>query len=118
MKKLLIIGIMTNFAFATCPKISVIKKGESAKCSGFLISRDLERTMYESNEKRKLLEKITTKQDEHINTLDKQIVSMGKHNDYMYKRLGEEKDRSFWGQTIYFLSGVVLTGVIAVNVNR
>jgi hypothetical protein len=100
-----------------CEKpVHYLKKGQPAKCTGYLFSPEQERKVYQYNEERKILLMIVEKQELHVNTLDQQLENMRKHNDYVSKRLRQEKERKFWNYTLYFGVGALLTGVIAANV--
>lgn len=106
-------------AYGNCEKnVTYLEKGKSIPCTGYLFSPEQELKV---RLKVKLYDSVlaySDKQGEINELLNKRLIEYQKYNVVLSNEISSQKERTFWNNTLYFAVGVILTGVIAVNVNR
>jgi len=114
MKALLVILLSFNIAYADCPPVKRIEKGQISECTGYIFSPEKELEVRIRYEQYDTMEKKIQNQQEISNILEQRLK-----NDREYiASLETNRDRQFWRETGYFILGAVLTGFIATNVGR
>jgi hypothetical protein len=100
----------------------VLKKGEVAPFNGVLLSDELEhsvRTELQTNkEKIEKLKKINELSEQEIEVLTKRMELHRKIVNEYADREAKTENTSFLKNTLYFISGALITGIIAHGVNR
>lgn len=100
----------------------VLKKGEVAPFNGVLLSDELEhsvRTELQTNkEKIEKLKKINELSEQEIEVLTKRMELHRKIVNEYADREARTENTSFLKNTLYFISGALITGIIAHGVNR
>lgn len=93
-------------------KIKAIEAGEVAEYSGFLVDDSQMKHFRQINEEKKLLEQKTIKLEE-LGIRMEDSKNWYQDNYYKIKDKYEwQQTKSFWVNTLFFVGGVVLTGLI------
>lgn len=111
---LLVIGCLFNNpsrATECSAKVQPIREGQAAQCSGYLFSPEAESEAYKATQISKL-------QKEENEILNKRLDLYIKQSDVLAKQLSRKDNTENLYRFAYFGLGVVITGMIAANVNR
>jgi len=120
MKILLIFLLITNICFAE--DIKVVKKDDKVPFDGVLFSKELEKSirmdMQISEKKIDMLTKINDLNEKEINILTKRLEIHQEKTREIIDREVQIENSTFWRNTIYFISGSLITGLISYGINR
>lgn len=120
MKLLFSFLLITNFCFAQ--NVKVVKKGESVPFDGVLFTKELEKDIREGVDKLKRRNEVLTKINE-VNEKEIDIVTkrlslyQEKSKELADREVQSERDQ-FIKNTLYFLSGAIITGLISYGVTK
>ncbi len=114
MKILLAILLLFNIAYADCPPVKRVEKGQVAECTGYIFSPEKELEVRIRYDQFPILEQKLKAQEDISGILEQRLKN---HQEYITS-LEASRDRQFWRETGYFILGAVLTGFIATNVGR
>lgn len=105
--------VVSNGVYATnCPKpVQPISEGQTANCSGYLFSPEAESKAYKAVE----LSDLYKKENE---ILEKRLELYVRQSDVLAKQVARTENTESLYRLGYFALGVIITGVIASNVNR
>jgi len=110
--------LITQKSNACSQKVSYLKIGEAAPCSGYLFSPKKELEVRIKVDSYDLLLEANGKRNELIKNLDNQILVYQSNNVLLVEKLNQQQARNFWEKTLYFSLGAFITGYIATNVGR
>ncbi len=114
MKLLIILPLLiSNLSLAAdCNKpVTKIQEGEKAVCTGYLFSPETEL-------KARTAVAVSDKKDEIIKLQEDMLKIQNDRVDNLEKQINNLESSSFWGKTVYFGLGVLITGFLANNINR
>lgn len=101
----------SSFADDCTRPVTPIRTGERAVCDGYLFSPDAESEAY----KAKQLADLYKKENE---ILEKRLELYVRQSDVLAKQVARTENTESLYRLGYFALGVIITGVIASNVNR
>lgn len=115
-------------ALSSTPALAQVKyleKGEPAPYTGFLFTPEKEQEVRQANEALKYFklvdetnQRIIKLKDDELALIKDQGAIWRNQADALSKQLQEEKNSSFWRNTLYFGLGAVLTTALAFGVNQ
>ena len=108
--------LLWNISYAN--DIEIIKKGEAAKADGFWVSSDQMKQFREINEKLKLAERKIIKLEDLQVTQTEQIDFYKKRAERYQLAFEKEQTRGFWSNVMYFGLGTLITGGIAIGMQK
>jgi hypothetical protein len=118
MKLLLTIFITLNIALAE--DVKVVKKGDEVPFDGVLFPKEKEREIRTeieiANKEVITLKKLNDLNEKEIDILNKRLDIYQKKSIELIKLEEEKKENDLLKNTLYFISGAVLTGVIGYGV--
>lgn len=117
--KLMITFILSfNVAFAN--DVKVVKKGEVVPFDGVLFTKELEKDIRNDiqilNKKVNTLTKINDINEKELDIVNKRLALYQNKADELTKREVKSERDSLVKNTLYFLSGALLTGIIGYGV--
>jgi hypothetical protein len=102
--------------------VKVIKKGDIAPFDGVIFTREVERSIREELEFNKVkidkLTKLNMLNEQELEVISKRLELNQKISRELADREVKIENNSFLKNTLYFLSGALITGIIAHGVNR
>jgi len=117
MKFLLVLLLSINTIFAQ--DIVPIKKGQPSPADGFYISYNQEkkfRLINEENLKLKTqviqLKDLSAALEDKNTILEQRLTLYQNQNKYLTSELSDQRIDNFFGKTIYFIGGILVTGAI------
>lgn len=118
--KLIIFLLSINLVFAE--DVKVVKKGETVPFDGVLFTRELEKDIRNDiqvlTKKVDTLNKINDINEKELDILNKRVkIYQDKAKEMANREVKSEKD-TFFKNTLYFLSGALLTGIVSYGVIR
>ena len=116
MKTILVILLSINFCFAG--EISIIKKGESAKYSGFLVDKSQMKTFRKINEEKKLSEAKNLVLSDLKLTHEGMIAFHKKRVESAQNELQTQQFKNYLSNIVFFSLGVIATIFIVKNVPK
>lgn len=125
-KLILCTALICNQVFADCPtNVQPIKKGDVATCDGFLFTKDAEKTAASDRDDaiyyKKLSDKLQEKSDlddQQSKILNNRLKLYINESQSLAKSSAQKDNTETLYRFGYFVVGVLVTGVIAVNVRR
>jgi hypothetical protein len=103
-------------------EVKVLKKGDTVPFDGVLFSKQLEKEIREEVELNKLriekLTKLNELSEREIVVLTKRLEVTQKISLELADREVRKEDKEFLKNTLYFITGALVTGLIAHGVNR
>lgn len=113
--------ILLAYTKARADDVVVVKKGQAVPFDGVLFTKELEKSIrmdIQISEKRiDTLNKLNDLNEKEIDILTKRLNLHQQKTLEMSNREVESENRTFWKNTIYFLSGAIITGLISHGVN-
>lgn len=120
MKIFLIFLLISNICIAE--DVKVVKKGDTVPFDGVLFTKELEKSirmdMQISEKKIDMLTKINDLNEKEINILTKRLELHQEKTAEIIDREVQLENSTFFKNTIYFISGALITGLISYGVNR
>jgi len=117
---LILVYLFTTLAMAD--EVKVLKKGDTVPFDGVLFSKQLEKEIREEVELNKLriekLTKLNELSEREIVVLTKRLEVTQKISLELADREVRKEDKEFLKNTLYFITGALVTGLIAHGVNR
>lgn len=121
-----VVFAFSGATYADCPNnVQPIKKGEVAVCDGFLFSDGAEKTASQARDDADYYKKLSDKLQEKSDLEDKQSQILNDRlklyideSKALSKTVAQKDNTESLYRFVYFALGVVITGVIAVNVRR
>ena len=118
----ILVSFMISYSQANAQDVKVVKKGETVPFDGVLFTKELEKSIRMdiqlSEKKVDTLSKLNDLNEKEIDILTKRLQLHQQKTIEMADREVESENRSFWKNTIYFISGAIITGLISYGVNR
>jgi hypothetical protein len=116
----LIIAFILSFNIALANDVKVVKKGEVVPFDGVLFTKELEKDIRNDiqilNKKVDTLTKINDINEKELNIVNKRLALYQNKADELTKREVKSERDSLVKNTLYFLSGALLTGIIGYGV--
>lgn len=110
---MLVIACNINAEEVAHGNITFVEKGDPAPYAGYVVDESQMKHFRQINEEKKLLEKKTIKLEE-LGIRQEDSKEWYKNNYYKVKEKYEwQQTKSFWTNTLYFVGGAVLTGLIS-----
>lgn len=95
-----------------------IKKGEVSTIDGFVITKEFEKDLRQTNEENKLLKRQNLVLKD-LQVTQEDLVSLHKENARnAQKELEKEQIKGFFKSTLYFVGGVILGGAISYGLSK
>ncbi len=115
MKKIIFAIFLTwsNLSSATCLSVTYLQEGTPAPCSGYLFSPEKEQEVRLKIIDYDRLTKLTERQSSLIDIQDQRLTGQIKLNQELIEKINNSNQKDFWQNTLYFLSGVLITGAIS-----
>ena len=125
MKTLAYILLFTLSAQAFCDDVLYVQKGVPAPITGYLFSSDREKALRLTDEnlsicttKTDLLQKKADLTTDMLNLSSQRADLYQKNSEALSKELQSHTSDSFWKNSLYFLGGALVTGLIAAGVSH
>lgn len=119
--KYLLIFLLSINCFAE--DISYLKKGEVAPFDGVLFSKEKELQLRQlkydkdaTQTQNKIMQQIIDQQEKEINIQSKRIEVYQNQANVLAKDITDYKTNRFWQNTVYFIAGVAITGLVTYGV--
>lgn len=113
--------VLLLYTKAKADDVVVVKKGQAVPFDGVLFTKELEKSIRMdiqiSEKKIDTLNKLNDLNEKEITILTKRLDLHQQKTLEMSNREVETENRTFWKNTIYFLSGAIITGLISHGVN-
>lgn len=120
MKILFTTILFTQICFAQ--DVKVVRKGEQVPFDGVLFTRELEKSIRMdiqiSQNKIDTLTKLNELNDKEIDILTERLKNHQQKVKDIVDREVQTENSMFFRQTLYFISGALITGLISYGVNR
>lgn len=116
----LIIAFILSFNIALANDVKVVKKGEVVPFDGVLFTKELEKDIRNDiqilNKKVNTLTKINDINEKELDIVNKRLALYQNKADELTKREVKSERDGLVKNTLYFLSGALLTGIIGYGV--
>lgn len=123
--KVLIVLLVSTLQVPCLADVAYVERGNPAPFTGFLFSPDQEKQLRLTDqklefctEKTNLLKESLETQNEVIKFSNQRVELYKTQSDNLAKQVTEIKDDSFWKNSLYFLVGATLTGLVAYGYSR
>jgi hypothetical protein len=93
--------------------VTYLQEGTPAPCSGYLFSPEKEQEVRLKIIDYDRLTKLTERQSSLIDIQDQRLTGQIKLNQELIEKINNSNQKDFWQNTLYFLSGVLITGAIS-----
>jgi len=111
---LLIITPVNTFA----EDVIKLDKGTPAPYTGYLFSPETEQKARLSVKELSYYKELNIINEEALNLYSKRLTLTDTENLQLRDTIRKQEDVNFWKNTLYFVFGAVITGAIAIGVNR
>lgn len=123
---LLLLPNQTVWANDVCPEdVQVIEKGQTANCSGVLLSPEASKKADEAIEDSKyykeLSEKLYQRQNyttKEIDILEKRVDLWINQSELLSEQLVKKENQNEWQKVIYFSLGLITVGIAAYGTSK
>ena len=106
-------------------QVQYLEKGQAAPYTGYLFTPEKESEVRQTNEALKLFKLVDESNQRIIGLKDQELALVNSQSkiwrdqsEQLSKELQEQKNSSFWKQTLYFGLGALLTTALAFGVNQ
>lgn len=114
----LILTLLLTINIALCQDGMIILKGQPAPKDGFFLDKDAMVKISNEQDELKLTKQKVIKLEELGIVKDQKIEHYKDVATDARKELKEEQVKGFFGKTLYFIGGVLLTGAIAYGLQK
>lgn len=125
MKKIIILTISALMATSAFGQVKYIEKGEQAPYSGFLFTPEKEAEVRQNTESLKYYKLVDESnkrlfelQAKELQYTQEQANLWRSQSGELSRQLEDQRNSSFWKQTLYFGLGALVTTALAFGVNQ
>lgn len=116
----IIISLLSSISYGgTCDSpVNFIEQNVPAYCSGFLYTREYDAIIRATIEENKYNLRLVDLQNKKIDIMETRIKLYMENESLYQEQLLVKEQQGFWSKTLYFLSGALITGAIAVSLSN